>query len=649
MEKPKVLILGKLPPPYIGPAIATGIILNSTLQDSYELMHLNTKINDNIAGMGKLRLAKIRQSFNLYREMRNTLRKHRPDVVLVPISQTTMGFLKDAPFIIFGKWYGSRVLLQLRGSNFKNWIAASNLLVRWFVRRTLRGTAGIIVLGNMLRHLFEDYYPAHQIFVVPNGADYSIPPKEKNDQIRVLYLANLIPSKGIEDALGAVKILHEKGLKFQFHAVGSWQEPDFREKCEAYIIDNQLPVTLHRPASGEEKFKHFAQADVFVFAPRDPEGHPWVIVESMASGLPIISTDQGAITESVEDGKNGFIVPSHQPEAIADQLSLLVQDAALRSAMGKASRQLYEAKFTEAQMVKNLEHTMEQVIDGEKNLEKVESFWDDNLCGHHFVEEEYLSPEFFHKYRNFRYEKTHHLDTYIDWKGAKGKDVLEIGLGIGSDGSRWSSNANSYTGVDLTQEAVEATKKHLELLNLKGTVEQGNAEELHLKDHQFDLVYSHGVIHHTPSIDNALAQINRVTRPNGELILMLYAKGSFNYWVRIQGYFRLFFLWNWVKAKFGVKLKDPWLNHYRNWQSRGWSYFGWSEWPHHCTDGPDCEIANIYSKSEIRAMLVRAGYEITDMKQAHFPVGLSPKTEQALGRRLGFHQLIWARKKQELV
>ncbi|MGD1847241.1 MAG: glycosyltransferase [Salibacteraceae bacterium] len=648
MEKPKILILGKLPPPYMGPAIATGIILNSSLQDEYELIHLQTKINQSIDGLGKWQFAKVRASIGSYRNMRRLLRQHRPEVVLVPISQTTMGFLKDAPFIFLGKWYGSKVILQLRGSNFKNWLQSSAGWVKWVVRRSLNGTAGVIVLGSKLRHLFEDFFPPEKIFVVPNGANYDIPKKPASDTLKVLYLANLIPSKGIEDVLEAIKRLHEIGIVFEFHALGSWQDPDFKAQCESFLAANPLPITVHPPVSGAAKFEQFASADVFVFTPREPEGHPWVIVEAMASGLPIVSTDQGAITESVEEGYNGYIVPSHEPQAIADRLSLLLQDAALRAEMGKNSRIQYETKFSEKQMVGRLSDTFKTVLEGEKNLGQVESFWDDNLCGHHFVEEEYLSPAFFHKYRTFRYKKTHHLDTYIDWPGAKGKDVLEIGLGIGSDGSRWATHARSYTGVDLTKEAVEATQKHLALLGLKGRVEQGNAEDLHLESKEFDLVYSHGVIHHTPSIDQALAQINRVSRANGELILMLYAKGSFNYWVRIQGYFRLFFLWNWLKAMLGLRLKDPWKNHYQNWKQKGWSYFSWNEWPHHCTDGPDCEIANIYTQKEIREMLDRAGYAITDMKKAHLPVGMSPQAEQRLGRMMGFHQLVWAKKIREL-
>ena len=95
-----------------------------------------------------------------------------------------------------------------------------------------------------------------------------------------------------------------------------------------------------------------------------PEGHPWVIVEAMAAGLPIISTDQGAITESVVDGVNGFIVEKRNPTAIAEKIITLIDDTHLRHKMGKASRIFYEEKFTEKHLVENFKTCFYAVIRG---------------------------------------------------------------------------------------------------------------------------------------------------------------------------------------------------------------------------------------------------------------------------------------------
>jgi len=278
-------------------------------------------------------------------------------------------------------------------------------------------------------------------------------------------------------------------------------------------------------------------------------------------------------------------------------------------------------------------------------LKQVEEFWNDNLCGEHFINAEYVSEDYFKQYREFRYKKEHHLNCMIDWQSSKNKDVLEIGLGIGADGARWAAYARSYTGIDLTDSAVNATKRHFRLLSLNWKILKGNAESLPFEDNSFDIVYSHGVLHHTPSIMKALTEIFRVLRRNGEVILMLYSKNSFNYWLRVQFYFRLRFLFELIKYKFDLKITDPWNSHIKNLYKFGWAYFSWRNWHHHCTDGPECEIANVYYKSEIISLLENAGFKVKKMRKAHFPIGSKyPALELFLARYIGFYQFVWSMK-----
>ncbi len=208
MNKKKVLLLGKLPPPYMGPAIATAIILNSSLQDKFQLIFLNTKANDSINTLGKWSLRKVFKNFSLYSKLVRLILKNKPDLILIPISQTTDGFLKDSFYILIALLFRKKVLLQLRGSDFKNWLSASSGFVRWYVKFILKKSRGIIVLGNKLKYLFEDYFSEKYIFVVPNGANYNIPERKENSQeVKIIYLSNLLASKGIEDVFAAIKIL----------------------------------------------------------------------------------------------------------------------------------------------------------------------------------------------------------------------------------------------------------------------------------------------------------------------------------------------------------------------------------------------------------------------------------------------------------
>lgn len=347
----------------MGPSIATEILLKSSLKDKFELIHLDTKINHKISSFGTLSFGKVFRNISIYFKMISLTQKKKPDIVLIPISQTTMGFLKDSLFILIAKFFGRNVVLQLRGSNFKTWVNKSSSLNKQYVKYILKKTQGVIVLGNNLKHIFADYYTDDKIFVVPNGGDYNFPEKNKTDEVKILYLANLLESKGIEDVFKAIEIVSKKvDVKFLVDVIGSWHNKDEEKRCVAIKDNGNLPINIHLPKGLNEKFQYLADADIFVFPPREPEGHPWSIVEAMAARLPIISTNMGAIIESVIDGENGFIIEPKHPKQIAEKLELLIKNESLRKKMGAAGRNLYLANFTEAKMVEKLTYTFNNII-----------------------------------------------------------------------------------------------------------------------------------------------------------------------------------------------------------------------------------------------------------------------------------------------
>ncbi len=363
MERPRVLILGKLPPPYIGPAVATKIIMESHLNDQFKLLHFDTRINENVSDMGTFRFSKISTIRDLYRAFRQKITHTKPDLVLIPIGQTAAGFFKDISFIRIAAATGARVLLQLRGSEFRVWYDGLDLLRKRVVRTQLRKADGVIVLGENLRWIFKDLFSDDRIFVVPNGGDF-IFPERKNQTLRITYLANYLPGKGLLELLEALFLMTQKSLPaFEFHAYGSWNNPAYRQKClEMANRPEMAHCHIHGDVSGFEKWQALADSDIFVFAPKSPEGHPWSIVEAMAAGLPIISTNRGAIVQSVVHSHNGFLFENPEPALIADALEQLLDDPEMRKNMGRASRQNYLAEFTADRMVENLGAVFHKLI-----------------------------------------------------------------------------------------------------------------------------------------------------------------------------------------------------------------------------------------------------------------------------------------------
>src|SRR5262244_4540498 len=153
--------------------------------------------------------------------------------------------------------------------------------------------------------------------------------------------------------------------------------------------------------------------------------------------------------------------------------------------------------------------------------ERVRAFWQEHPCGTKFSDAEMGSREFFDRVEAHRYEKEWHIPIAADFAGARGLKVLEIGCGLGTDGAQFAAAGADYTGIDLTQASIELARKRFELSGLKGEFWVADAERLDFAAETFDLVYSHGVLHHTPDIEAAVREIHRVLKPAGRAMVML--------------------------------------------------------------------------------------------------------------------------------
>jgi glycosyltransferase involved in cell wall biosynthesis len=313
--------------------------------------------------MGKWTPGKVVRTLWIYSRMKLLILRYRPAVVIIPVSQSTAGYLKDSIYLLIAKALFRKAVLHLRGSDFRNWYERTGPLMRRWVRATLRRTDGIIVQGERLRSLFDGLVAPERIHVVPNGADFPLEPTGlRHTPFTILYLANLQSSKGIEDVLEAALLLKKQGIdEFRLNVAGAWRSSETQRNCTEFVNRHSLPVVFLPAAIDSEKFRLLEAADAFVFTPRAPEGHPWVIVEAQAAGLPVIATAKGAIPDAVRDGENGFIVADRDPAAIAARLDRLMKDEALRQRMGKASRDTYLSRYTEAAMVENMRKAIEAV------------------------------------------------------------------------------------------------------------------------------------------------------------------------------------------------------------------------------------------------------------------------------------------------
>ena len=234
----------------------------------------------------------------------------------------------------------------------------------------------------------------------------------------------------------------------------------------------------------------------------------------------------------------------------------------------------------------------------------IADFWQAHPCGDHLLgglderfRGDYLA--FFEAYDAARYQMEGHIPRCLDALNVGDTRVLEIGLGQGAESEGLIRRGARWTGIDLTPEAIRRVSLRLKLhgLSYEG-ITQASATAIPFPDESFDLVFSHGVLHHIPDIDVAQAEIARVLRPGGRLVAMLYARRSLNYVVSISMVRRMAVLVSWPLRR---HIRGGLLGaHLRNAEHEGLgSYLRMEGFVHANTDGPDGPFARVYDLAAV--------------------------------------------------
>src|SRR5713101_7169134 len=252
---------------------------------------------------------------------------------------------------------------------------------------------------------------------------------------------------------------------------------------------------------------------------------------------------------------------------------------------------------------------VQKMIDANAELkERVRAFWQAHPCGTKFSDAEMGTREFFARVDAHRYAKEWHIPEAADFAGARGLRVLEIGCGLGTDGAQFAKAGAYYTGIDLTEAAIELARKRFEVSGLPGEFRVADAENLDFTDESFDLVYSHGVLHHTPDTARAVQEIHRVLKPGGRAIVMLYHRGSYNYRVGIRVLRRAGA--NLLKSESGIKIvnrltgepMESLRDHARLLKASTNGHVASDEFLSQSTDGAGNPLARAYSRREARVL-----------------------------------------------
>lgn len=253
-------------------------------------------------------------------------------------------------------------------------------------------------------------------------------------------------------------------------------------------------------------------------------------------------------------------------------------------------------------------------------ITEVKKFWDDRPCNVRHSSKEVGTKEYFEEVERKKFFVEPHILDFTNFPEWKGKKVLEIGCGLATAGINFALNGAEYTGVELSESSLELAKKRFEVFGQESNFYVGNAEELSsfVPAETYDLIYSFGVIHHSPQPEKIIAEIKKYMNENSVLKIMLYAKDSWKNYMIDSGLDQ-------PEAQYG------------------------------------CPIALTYTKQEVVDLL--SDYEVISIEQDHiFPYQVEPYKNgeyikqpwfetmppemfRTLEKNLGWHLLITAKLK----
>jgi glycosyltransferase involved in cell wall biosynthesis len=351
--KSKILFILHLPPPVHGAAVAgVNISKSQLINESFDNYFINLTTATSLVDIGKISFKKIISIIFLLFKVLFSFIFHKFDLCFITINSNGPAWVKEMGVVILAKLFRIPIIYFYHNKGVASY-ANTNLKKELF-RFQFKNTKSIL-LSPLLFHDISFFVNEKDVFYCPYGIKNKLLlfnkeelVNDKNKIVTILYLSNLIKSKGVFVLLNACYLLKQKHIPFRCIFIGG--EGDISAN-EFETIVNQLGLQNEMEYQGKkfdlEKEKAFAGADIFAFPTfYHNECFPIVNLEAMQYALPIITTYEGAIPEAILDGVNGFLVPQKNVDILADKLEILIKDPELRIKMGLAGKKMYEEKFT---------------------------------------------------------------------------------------------------------------------------------------------------------------------------------------------------------------------------------------------------------------------------------------------------------------
>lgn len=353
-EMKKILFVMHMPPPVHGAAmVGKNIKESEQINSKFDCHYINLAIASSLEDIGKVGMKKLYHFLLLLCTIIREVKRVKPDLVYITPNAKGGAFYKEWMIVMMLKMMGCRIVAHYHNKGVSS--RQDKLLENWMYRRFFKNVK-VILLAEALYPDMQKYVRREDVYICPNGIpaerlqESRITGIKENGNIpRLLFLSNLLVDKGVIVLLDALKILKDKGYSFICDFVGG-ETKDFDSERFAVEVGkrNITEMALYYGKKyGEEKNAFFNSADIFVFPTYyHNECFPLVLLEAMQHGLPIVTTNEGGISEIVKDGENGLICNKEDAQSLASTIEIMISDYELQKRMGECGQKMFEERFT---------------------------------------------------------------------------------------------------------------------------------------------------------------------------------------------------------------------------------------------------------------------------------------------------------------
>lgn len=366
-KKRRVLVYGQTPPPYHGSNIMTEVFLKSLEELDFEAVLTNKLYSKKIDEVNRITLVKAFRFLSALKRFYRDLKLFKPDLVVFFISATKVGLLAEGLFTTLIRIHRIPYVLYIHVNGHREMYSRGGIgrgLIKW----VFNASRACFVLGKVFEKDIGSFYKK-KIFILPNCL-IKAPlegKKKKNHSINVLYLSNLYETKGIFTLLRAVPDVVAKNKKVHFLIAGPWPDKAFMRKVLDYVKREKLDENVHFLGAmyGVQKEKLFQESDIFVFPSHYRfESFGLVNLEAMQAGIPVITTNIGALPEMVIDGKTGFIILPQDSKILAEKINVFVEKPGLRCKMGREGMKRFQKEYSFQAYSSNVNQILEALFFG---------------------------------------------------------------------------------------------------------------------------------------------------------------------------------------------------------------------------------------------------------------------------------------------